>query len=157
MLELTPCSLLKPICFIYYSLDQPRTIFAQIQLLGTHVFKAGERVKFTSSVANIGNAYNNQNGYFEAQYNGTYLFSVTLCTAGDNWVVFRVVQDGNILGEGHPGDSSWHACAPVTVVTHMKVGSKVWVEMDRIHKGTISSAYGIPSFTGVFLNNYQQP
>ena len=121
------------------------------------MYKPGDRVIFTSSVTNVGNAYKNQDGYFEAPFDGTYLFSVTLCTQGNNWVVFRIVQDGNILGEGHPGDSAWHACAPSTVVTQMKRGSRVWVEIDRVHTGTISSSYGIPSFTGVFLNNYQKP
>lgn len=137
--------------------DKQRTVFAQIQLRGTHVYKQGDRVHFTSTVSNVGNAYKNQAGYFEAPLDGTYLFSVMLCTAGNNWVVFRLVQDGNIIGEGHPGDSSWHACAPTTVVTYMKTGSRVWVVMDRLKGGTISSAYGIPSFTGVFLNNNQKP
>ena len=121
------------------------------------MYKPGDRVVFTSSVANVGNAYKNHDGHFEAPYDGTYLFSVTLSTAGDNWVVFRIVQDGNILAEGRPGDSRWHACEPNTVVTPMKSGSRVLVEIDRVHKGTISSSYGIPSFTGVFPNNYQKP
>ena len=140
-------------------IDHQRTIAAQIKLLETHVYKPGDIVVFTSSVANVGNAYKTQDGHFEAQYDGTYLFSVTLCTrtAGDNLVVFQIVQYGNILGEGHPGDSRWHACAPNTVVTQMKSGSRVWVEIERVHKGTISSSYRIPSFTGVFLNNYQKP
>ena len=112
---------------------------------------------FTCSEANVGNAYKTQDGHFEAPHDGTYLFSVTLCTAGDNWVVFRIVQESDILGEGHPGDSRWHACAPSTVFTQMKSGSSVWVEIDRVHKGTISSSYGMPSLTGVFLNNYQKP
>ena len=130
-----------------------------MQLLEAQTYQPGDRVYFTSTVANVGNAYDIQHGYFEAPYDGTYLFSVTLCTGGNNWVVFRIVQDvnSNILGEGHPGDSSWAACAPSTVVTQMKRGSRVWVEMDRVKGGTIRSDYGIPSFTGVFLNNYKSP
>ena len=118
------------------------------------MYKPGDKLVFTSSVANVGNVCNTKDGHFEAPYDGTYLFSVTLCTAGDNLVVFRIVQYGNILGEGHPGFSRWHACAPSTVVTQMKSGSRVWVEKDRVHKGTIFSSYGIPLLTGVFLNNY---
>ena len=128
-----------------------------MQLLGTHVFKAGNRVYFTTPVANVGDAYDTQHGYFEAPCYGTYLFSVTLCTDSNNWVVFRIIQDGKVLGEGHPGDSSWHACASSTVVTLMERGSQVWVDISRIAKGTLASEAGIPSFTGVFLNNYLTP
>ena len=116
-------------------------------------------VYFTTPVANVGDAYDAQHGYFEAPCGGTYLFSVTLCTDNDNWVVFRIIQDGKVLGEGHPGDSSWHACAPTTVVTLMEKGSKVWVDISKTFRenGILSSAVGIPSFTGVFLNNYSTP
>ena len=143
--------------FLLYVLDQPRTIFAQVQLLGTHIYKPRDKVYFTSTIANVGNAYKNQYGYFEAPCDGTYLFAVKLCTPSNNWVVFRIVQDGNILDEGFPGDPGWHACVSSTVVTEMKAGARVWVEIDRIMVGTISSSYGIPSFTGVLLNTYPDP
>ena len=142
---------------IHYVSDKPRTIFAQMQLLGAHTYQPGDRIYFSTTVANVGNAYDTRHGYFEAPCDGTYLFSVILCTSNDNWLIFKIVQDDNILGQGHPGDSSWNACAPSTVVTRMKRGSRVWVEMDRVKGGRTNSGGGIPSFTGVFLNNYQQP
>ena len=144
-------------CNIHYVSEKPKNIFAQMQLLGTHTFKPGDRVYFTSTVANVGNAYDTQHGYFEAPCDGTYLFSVVLCTGQNNWVVFNIMQDGNSIRESFSGYSSWHTCGPSTVVTQMKSGSRVWVIIERENGGQIESGYGIPSFTGVFLNNYQQP
>lgn len=128
-----------------------------MQLLGTHTYQLGDRVNFTSAVANVGNAYDIHHGYFEAPFDGTYLFISTLCTSPNNWVEFRIVKDNNDIGEVISGDPDYTTCASRTVVTQMKMGSKVWVEIDQVSGGTINSAHGIPSFTGVFLNNYQTP
>lgn len=137
--------------------NQPKTVYAQMQLVGVNSYKPGDRINFTSTVSNVGDAYDIHHGYFEAPCDGTYLFSVTLCTALRSWVIFRIVQDGNIIGEDLTGDSAWHACSSTTAVTQLKIGARVWVEIDRVHGGQIESRYGIPSFTGVFLNNYQNP
>ena len=128
-----------------------------MQLLGTHTYKPGDRVAFTSTVANVGNAYDTHHDYFEAPYDGTYLFAVTLCTDNDNWVVFRIVQDDNNIGDGFSGNTGWNTCGTSTVVTQMKTDSKVWVEIERVDGGTIKNAYGTPSFTGAFINNYHNP
>ena len=116
---------------------------------------AGERVKFTGTVSNVGEAYNAAQGYFAAPYDGTYLFTVSLCMVGGNYVEFHIVQDGTVLGEGFSGDTKWFTCPSSTVVTYMNTGSKVWVEIERVHGGSINKAHGISSFTAVFLNNFQ--
>ena len=136
--------------------DMPKTVFAQIQLRGEKRLTAGKRVKFTTTVANVGDAYKATEGYFEAPYDGTYLFTVSLCMDNGNWVEFRIVQDSNILAEGHPGDSDWHACGSATAATYMRKGSKVWVELDRVSGGRISDEAGITSFTGVFVNDFKK-
>ena len=141
----------------YYVSDQPKTVFAQMQLVGVNSYKPKDRINFTSIVANVGNAYDIQHGNFEAPYDGTYMFSVTLCTSPASWVEFLIVQDRKIIGKELTGDSSWHACSQSTAVTQMKSGSKVWVEINRAGGGQIEGGFGIPSFTGVFLNNYQNP
>ena len=124
-----------------------------MQLHGTHVYRPGDRIVFTHTVANVGNAYDIHHGYFEAPRDGTYLFSVTLCTAWTNWLEFRIIQDGKVIGEGISGDSKWVTCAPSMVVTQMKKGSQVWIQADKTDGGTITSLHGIPSFTGVLLND----
>lgn len=136
--------------------DMPKTVFAQIQLRGEKRLAAGARVKFTTTVANVGDAYKTTQGYFEAPYDGTYLFTVSLCMDNGNWVEFRIVQDSNILAEGHPGDSEWHACGSSTAATYMRKGSKVWVQLDRVVGGRISDEAGITSFTGVFVNDFEK-
>ena len=128
-----------------------------MELIGTYTYKPGDRLNFTSTVTNVGNAYDIQHGFFEAPYDGTYLFSVTLCTSPGNAVVFHIVQDDDNIREGFSGDSSWHTCGSSTAVTQMKSGSTVWVEIVRVNKGKMESAWGTSSFTGVFLNNYQKP
>ena len=129
-----------------------------MQLLGTKTYQPGDRVSFTSTVANVGNAYDIQHGYFEAPYHGTYLFIVTLCTTGNNYVEFMIVQDDNNISRVISGDVDWTTCASSTAVTQMKSGSKVWVEINKAYGGgSVNSNYGIPTFTGVLLNNYQNP
>ena len=124
-------------------------------LRGYNTLAAGARVKFSATIANIGKAYKTTQGYFEAPSDGTYLFTVHLCMKYDNLAEFRIVQDDEILAEGYPGDGNWNACDSATAVTYMRKGSKVWVELDRIRGGLISDDAGIPSFTGVFVNNFE--
>lgn len=100
--------------------DKPKTIFAQMQLFGDYTYQSKERIYFNSTVANVGNAYDIQHGYFEAPQDGTYLFIVTLCTNDNNYVEFRIVQDGNSIGEVISGDTTWITCASNTAVTDEK-------------------------------------
>lgn len=137
--------------------DQPTTVYAQIELRGEYTYSSHDRIKFTSTVANVGNAYNNVEGYFMAPYDGSYLFTVSLCTYPSNWVKFHIFQDGNIIYEGSTGDNDWHTCSSKTVVTYMMIGSKVWVETYAVHGGKVESKHGIPSFTGVLLNTFKKP
>lgn len=136
--------------------DKPKTVYAQMLLRGYNTLAAGARVKFTATVANVGDAYKTAHGYFEAPYDGTYLFTVSLCMKTNNWVEFRLVQDDIILTEAHPGDRDWHECGSATAATYMRKGSQVWVELDRVGGGTISDEAGIPSFTGVFVNDFEK-
>ena len=128
-----------------------------MQLHGTHTYKAGNRVYFTSTVANVGNAYDTRHGYFEAPYDGTYLFAVTLCTANYNWIIFQIVHESKSLSEVISGDADWHTCGSTTAVTQMKSGSKVWVKIKNLYGGKVESIDGIPSFTGILLNSYKTP
>lgn len=137
--------------------DQPTTVYAQIELRGYYTYTSHSRVKFTSTVANVGNAYNNVEGYFMAPYDGTYLFTVSFCVQLDNWVKFHIFQDHNIIYEGSTGDQDWHTCSSKTVVTYMMIGSKVWIETYAVRGGKVDSTHGIPSFTGVLLNTFQKP
>lgn len=134
---------------------QPKAVLAQVQFLEQRQLSAGERVKFTGTVSNVGEAYNAAQGYFAAPYDGTYLFTVSLCMVGGNYVEFHIVQDGTVRGEGFSGDTEWFTCPSSTVVTYMNTGSKVWVEIDRVHGGSVSKGHGISSFTAVFLNHFQ--
>ena len=130
-----------------------------MQRHGTHAYKASDRVYFTTTVANVGNAYDSKHGYFEAPYDGTYLFAVTICTTGKNWVEVRIVHESKSISEVISGDPNWITCGSSTAVTQMKRGSRVWAEIDRVYErgGTVNSVHGIPSFTGVLLNNYETP
>ena len=128
-----------------------------MQLLGTRTYKARDRFYFTTTIANVGNAYDTLHGYFEAPYDGTYMFAVTMCTSRSSHVDFVIVQDGNIIDKVVAGDADWNTCTSTTVVTQMQSGSRVWVEITRVYGGEVNSNYGIPSFTGVLLNNYKSP
>ena len=85
------------------------------------------------------------------------MFAVTMCTSRSSHVDFVIVQDGNIIDKVVAGDADWNTCTSTTVVTQMQSGSRVWVEITRVEGGEVNSNYGIPSFTGVLLNNYKSP
>ena len=129
-----------------------------MQLLGSKVLREGDRVYFTSTVANIGNAYDTLRGHFEAPYRGTYLFTVQLCINAGNHVIAEIIQDGNVLAESLVGDGYYNTCSYTTAVTFMEPGSRVWAGVGALVGGTLSNgSSGKTSFTGVLLNNYQIP
>ncbi|MEW8547082.1 MAG: hypothetical protein AB2693_26505 [Candidatus Thiodiazotropha sp.] len=137
--------------------NKPKTVYAQVQLRGDHTLAADARVKFTATVANIGKAYKTAQGYFEAPYDGTYLFTVRLCMDVGNGMEFYIVQDDNILAEGLAGDEDWHACASATAATYMRKGSKVSVKSDRVGGRKITDVHATSVFTGVLVNDFKKP
>ena len=99
---------------------------------------------------NVGQAYHH--GTFVAPYNGTYLFAVTMCSAGGHVIFVDLLRNGKMIGQVLAGDPSYAACSSETTVVELSVGDDVIVQ----HHGTSGDSIYADSrvhnsFTGVLL------
>ena len=125
---------------------------------GDHKFSAsGHTVKFTTTIANVGDAFDINSGHFAAPVDGTYLFTVSMCTFTAVWAHFEIVQNGKHLTTGTVGDPHWGECGSATAVTYLTRGSHVWVETGRTIRGETITMAARHTFTGALLNTYNQP
>lgn len=139
--------------------DKPKTVYAQIQARGRSFLFEGTKVKFNKIIANVGNAYKTAQDYFEAPYDGTYLFTASLCVESYSLAVFSILQDGINLATGKSGDVSQDSCGTATASTYMRAGMRIWVEVGfaaGIVGSWLKDKTGISSFTGVLINDFKK-
>lgn len=128
-------------------------VFAQVELTGNHIITPGHRVVFNKLIDSLGSAFSPATGVFRAPYEGTYLFSVQLCTlTGNVWTFFHIIKHGRRLTTGYLGDPSWGQCGSATAVTYMAAGSEVYVEAGKNNYGHTITVRAGHKFTGVLLN-----
>ena len=128
-----------------------------MELVELQSFSSPHTVKFDTTIANVGDAYDPISGQFEAPVNGTYLFSASMCSfTNDKWFHFDIIQDGSRLTTGTVGDKNWGECGSATAVTYMMKGSVVWVEIiNAIEEPLMIDARH--AFTASLLNTYSNP
>ena len=140
----------------HFTSSEDATVYAQIHSNGNDTIQKGEKAIFKSPIANVGSAYSNDTGIFEAPVDGTYYFSATLCLhQSDVYTYFLIVHDGVKLAKGLTGNPNWSDCDTVSAAAYMRKGSQVWVE----YGDTSTSIYGRNfavaidhSFTAVLIN-----
>ena len=124
-----------------------------MELTGNHIITPGHRVVFNKLIDSLGSAFSPATGVFRAPYEGTYLFSVQLCTlTGNVWTFFHIIKHGRRLTTGYLGDPSWGQCGSATAVTYMAAGSEVYVEAGKNNYGHTITVRAGHKFTGVLLN-----
>ena len=117
-------------------------------------------VIFPSVIENIGNAYNAGTGVFQAPVNGTYLFSVQVCTyASGTWGrLYLVVDSGDnkITAISLYEDSTGSISTSNSVAQYLTEGQRVWAQ-SNYESGTTNSIYHADTicwsqFSGVLVN-----
>ncbi|KAL4217379.1 biological adhesion [Mactra antiquata] len=121
--------------------------------LTTTITGTGRHIYFDNVKLNQGNAYNPHHGTFVPPVNGTYLFSLTLCSAGGHAVVLQVNVNNDILGRMLAGDNSYDECSSKVLIAHLHAGDDVYVQQYSSNDYLYAYAnYGYPLFTGVLIN-----
>ncbi|KAL4217376.1 hypothetical protein ACF0H5_023827 [Mactra antiquata] len=121
--------------------------------LTTTITGSGHHIYFDNVKLNLGNAYNPHHGTFVPPINGTYLFSLTLCSNGGHAVVLQLNANNDILGRMLAGDDSYSECSSKVLIAHLHAGDDVYVQQYGSHDYLYAVAgYGYPLFTGVLIH-----
>ncbi|XP_052802603.1 complement C1q tumor necrosis factor-related protein 2-like isoform X2 [Mya arenaria] len=115
----------------------------------------GTTVVFDQMISNYGDAYNPRTGIFTCTRTGLYLFSVSLeghYTDGQGDIPAAITMDGTHLGYlvSDPIKSGQDVQGAVTMVTQVREGQRVWVEV--YYRNDVSVFRTFSTFTGVLLS-----
>ena len=83
---------------------------------------------FERVVLNIGGHYNNIDGIFVAPKTGIYLFTWTVCTINDNYVMTELMVDNTMISRaGEKQASASYNCGSMTAVCRMDKDKHAWI------------------------------
>ncbi|XP_053393648.1 heavy metal-binding protein HIP-like [Mercenaria mercenaria] len=113
---------------------------------------ANERIFFDDVRLNLGGAYHAHLGGFVTPYNGTYLFSVSVCSTSGHYIVLDLMRNSDVIGRILAGDTQYDDCSSETTVAELRAGDDVFVQHhlntgDYIHY----QQHTVNSFTGTLL------
>ncbi|XP_060586448.1 uncharacterized protein LOC132742139, partial [Ruditapes philippinarum] len=116
----------------------------------------GQAIIFGSTLVNEGNAYNTSTGFFTAPVNGTYSFSVQICSHNQKEVVVDLTVDGNAYATLHVYDSNDETCNSADTVAVLHEHSKVFVKCTAGCTNTAikNQWYLVNSFSGYLIHQY---
>lgn len=100
----------------------------------------------------MGHGYSTEFGFFEPPVNGTYIFSVSLCTYANSWIRFEIMRDSYKLNDYFVGADEWHTCGTTDSVTYATTSNKIFVRVLDVYNGVIDMALGTSSFKAILVN-----
>ncbi|XP_052819014.1 heavy metal-binding protein HIP-like [Mya arenaria] len=111
-----------------------------------------QRIIFDDVQLNIGNAYHGNLGGFLAPVNGTYLFSVSVCSTSGHFIVLDLMRNNDVIGRVLAGDSLYDDCSSETTIAELKSGDEIYVQ-HHLNVGDLLQVqqHTLDSFTGALL------
>lgn len=100
----------------------------------------GDTLIFTRVPLNQNDVYSSATGEYTVPVDGTYMFSMTLCTEYGGWVKIKVLADATVMHVFYPG-SSIYMCTSTSTVGQLKKGVKVKVVVNRKSAGRSDHFY----------------
>ncbi|XP_048238336.1 uncharacterized protein LOC125372415 [Haliotis rufescens] len=117
----------------------------QVKLNKSKIVQKQEVLKFDTVTDNKGGGYHAASGIFEAPVSGTYLFWANIMGYQNANLHIALVKEGVTLAIGYSSFEINYSVAPLTFLTDLKEGEKVWFTKQggtvNIH-GKLFSNYG---------------
>ncbi|WAQ99663.1 hypothetical protein MAR_024036 [Mya arenaria] len=110
-------------------------------------------IVFTKTVYDFGNGYDNVTGVFTVPVDGTYLFTMHLCSHAGKDIHYRLtIDDEDHLG-GRNFNTGSHVCTSADVIAPLKTNSKVFVKSSQSSDVLYEDgSYRRNIFSGVLLH-----
>ncbi|XP_048238275.1 uncharacterized protein LOC124135795 isoform X2 [Haliotis rufescens] len=98
----------------------------QVKLNQHKVVQKQEVLKFDTVTDNKGGGYHATSGIFEAPVSGTYLFWANILGYNNGYLNIALIKEGVTLAIGYGLYEDKYSVAPLTFMTDMNEGEKVW-------------------------------
>ncbi|XP_060576396.1 coadhesin-like [Ruditapes philippinarum] len=113
----------------------------------------GGTIIFGSTFINEGNAYNTSTGIFTAPVNGTYSFSLQLCTNINNYFLTAIMIDGTTFATLYVYDKYVYSCNSTDTVAVLHEHSKVFVKCTaHCVNAVYQDGFHMNSFSGYLVH-----
>ncbi|XP_060573409.1 cerebellin-2-like [Ruditapes philippinarum] len=113
----------------------------------------GGTIIFGSTFVNEGNAYNTSTGIFTAPVNGTYSFSLQLCSLMNNYFLTAIMIDGTTYATLYVYDKDAYPCDSTDTVAVLHEHSKVFVKCThRCLNAVFEDNFHMNSFSGYLVH-----
>ena len=150
--------------FLGFRLESENTPSFSVELSEDKYLFPGSRIMFDRVIADFGDDYNVDHGYYECPEDGVYVFSVTSHTTDPNtpWSVMRWMRDREMVMMGPITYTTTQdydsGVATNTVVLECTASQAIWLEAHPAHHFLYNSySAGLTSFTGYKLYDAQSP
>ncbi|XP_046357298.2 C1q-related factor-like isoform X3 [Haliotis rufescens] len=108
-----------------------------------------EVLKFDKVTDNKGRGYHASSGIFEAPVSGTYLFWANILGYNNGYLNIALIKEGVVIGMGFGTYETKYSVAPLTFLTDMNEGEKVWFTKPD---GTVHICGRFSNYGGVLLH-----
>ncbi|XP_060573146.1 complement C1q-like protein 2 isoform X3 [Ruditapes philippinarum] len=114
-----------------------------------------EVLVFESIITNEGSGYDKSTGIFTAPIEGTYFFTVHVCTANSKYSPIGLVLDSTFVARSINFDKDTYTCGSVSAIVKIKSGGQVWVASTNYDTGFVLSGENIyitNTFSGMLIS-----
>ena len=140
-------------------------MFSEIQNRPSYAFSAlwidntnpsvNDVLVFTRVLLNDNAVYDANNGKYTAPVDGTFMFTVNVCTNGNEYLKLQLWAEDTVIGSFIAGDRDWSSCTASTAISQLHKGQIVkLVVVQRHGNGAIVNNHDIgylSSFAGILM------
>ncbi|XP_060552963.1 hemicentin-1-like isoform X1 [Ruditapes philippinarum] len=131
----------------------PNIVFKAKGITNKQNLGTGNTIIFGSILVNEGNAYDTSTGIFTAPVNGTYSFSIEMCTAPQKDVHAAIMIDGTTYATLYVYNDYVYSCDSTDTVAVLHEHSKVFVKCTiNCVNGVYQDGFHMNSFSGYLVH-----
>ncbi|XP_060573145.1 complement C1q-like protein 2 isoform X2 [Ruditapes philippinarum] len=137
------------------SIIQPSVAFHVHNVKDLVLDTKNEVLVFESIITNEGSGYDKSTGIFTAPVEGTYFFTVHVCTANSKYSPIGLVLDSTFVARSINYDTDSYTCSSVSAIVRMKSGGRVWVASTSGSTAYVLYTHNLHimnTFSGMFIS-----